>query len=203
MRNTRGAGERISAEATEYVRGIPVVKVFQQTVFSFKHFHDAILSYCDLASGYSMTCRMPYTLFTVVMNSMFLLLMPLGMLLIGGAANGWAVLRLGILYFLRLSRPHDGAADVCGQRKDGGRRGSEEARDDPEGNRQPEPAPAGRKSPADSSISFDNVTFTYDGAARPALMNVHFHLPQGAAYALVGPSGGGKSTIARLDSALL
>lgn len=92
------AGERISAEATEYVRGIPVVKVFQQTVFSFKHFHDAILSYCDLASSYSMTCRMPYTLFTVVMNSMFLLLMPLGMLLIGGAANGWAVLADLVFY---------------------------------------------------------------------------------------------------------
>ena len=53
------AGERISAEATEYVRGIPVVKVFQQTVYSFKSFHAAILSYRDLASGYAMMCRMP------------------------------------------------------------------------------------------------------------------------------------------------
>ena len=52
------AGERISAEATEYVRGIPVVKVFQQTVYSFKSFHAAILSYRDLASGYAMMCRM-------------------------------------------------------------------------------------------------------------------------------------------------
>ena len=85
------AGERISAEATEYVRGIPVVKVFQQTVYSFKSFHAAILSYRDLASGYAMMCRMPYTLFTVVLNAMFLLLMPLGMLLVGGA-DGWAVL---------------------------------------------------------------------------------------------------------------
>lgn len=113
------AGERISAEATEYVRGIPVVKVFQQTVYSFKSFHAAILSYRDLASGYAMMCRMPYTLFTVVLNAMFLLLMPLGMLLIGGAD-------------------------------------------------------------------------------RPALTNVSFHLPQGEAWALVGPSGGGKTTIARL-----
>ena len=52
------AGERISAEATEYVRGIPVVKIFQQTVYSFKSFHAAILSYRDLASGYAMMCRM-------------------------------------------------------------------------------------------------------------------------------------------------
>ena len=57
------AGERISAEATEYVRGIPVVKVFQQTVYSFKSFHAAILSYRDLASGYAMMCRMKPTVF--------------------------------------------------------------------------------------------------------------------------------------------
>ena len=55
-----------------------MVKVFQQTVYSFKSFHTAILSYRDLASGYAMMCRMPYTLFTVVLNAMFLLLMPLG-----------------------------------------------------------------------------------------------------------------------------
>ena len=92
------AGERISAEATEYVRGIPVVKVFQQTVYSFKSFHAAILSYRDLASGYAMMCRMPYTLFTVVLNAMFLLLMPLGMVLIGSAADGWAVLADLVFY---------------------------------------------------------------------------------------------------------
>lgn len=78
---------------------------------------------------------------------MFLLLMPLGMLLIGGAANGWAVLADLVFYifFAASTRLHDGAADVCGQRKDGGRRGSEEARGDPEGIAAPEPAPAGRK----------------------------------------------------------
>ena len=92
------AGERISAEATEYVRGIPVVKVFQQTVYSFKSFHAAILSYRDLASGYAMMCRMPYTLLTVVLNAMFLFLMPLGMVLIGGAADGWAVLADLVFY---------------------------------------------------------------------------------------------------------
>ena len=194
------AGERISAEATEYVRGIPVVKVFQQTVFSFKNFHDAILSYRDLASSYSMTCRMPYTLFTVVMNSMFLLLMPLGMLLIGGAANGWAVLADLVFYIFfapqlafmmeRLMY----AVNAKMEAAEAVKKLEAILKESP----LPEPAPADRKSPADSSISFDNVTFTYDGAARPALMNVRFHLPQGAAYALVGPSGGGKSTIARL-----
>ena len=75
-----------------------LVKVFQQTVYSFKSFHAAILSYRDLASGYAMMCRMPYTLLTVVLNAMFLLLMPLGMVLIGGAAEGWAVLADLVFY---------------------------------------------------------------------------------------------------------
>ena len=129
------AGERISAEATEYVRGIPVVKVFQQTVYSFKSFHAAILSYRDLASGYAMMCRMPYTLLTVVLNAMFLFLMPLGMVLIGGAADGWAVLA-DLVFYIFFAPPaclYDGAADVRGQRTDGGRRGSEQAGGDIEG----------------------------------------------------------------------
>ena len=62
----------------------------------------------------------------------------------------------------------------------------------------PEPAADSGSKPADSGISFENVTFSYDGADRPALTNVSFHLPQGEAWALVGPSGGGKTTIARL-----
>ena len=62
----------------------------------------------------------------------------------------------------------------------------------------PEPAADSGSKPADSSISFENVTFSYDGADRPALTNVSFHLPQEEAWALVGPSGGGKTTIARL-----
>ena len=53
--------EKMSGEAVEYVRGIPVVKVFQQTVYSFKAFYAAIQSYSDLASQYAMSCRMGQT----------------------------------------------------------------------------------------------------------------------------------------------
>ena len=61
-----------------------------------------------------------------------------------------------------------------------------------------EPAGGGVRNPLHGGISFENVTFSYDGADRPVLTNVSFHLPQGEAWALVGPSGGGKTTIARL-----
>ena len=194
------AGERISAEATEYVRGIPVVKVFQQTVYSFKSFHAAILSYRDLASGYAMMCRMPYTLLTVVLNAMFLLLMPLGMVLIGGAADGWAVLADLVFYIFfapQLAFMMERLMYAVNAQMEAAEAVNKlEAilRESP----LPEPAADSGSKPADSGISFENVTFSYDGAERPALTNVSFHLPQGEAWALVGPSGGGKTTIARL-----
>lgn len=194
------AGERISAEATEYVRGIPVVKVFQQTVFSFKSFHDAILSYRDLASGYSMTCRMPYTWFTVIMNAMFLLLMPLGMLLMGGAANGWAVLADLVFYIFfapQLAFMMERliyAANANLEATEAVNKLEAILRESP----LPEPQASGKNTPMDGSVSFEDVTFCYENATAPAISNVSFFLPKGATYALVGPSGGGKTTIARL-----
>ena len=194
------AGERISAEATEYVRGIPVVKVFQQTVYSFKSFHAAILSYRDLASGYAMMCRMPYTLLTVVLNAMFLFLMPLGMVLIGGAADGWAVLADLVFYIFfapQLAFMMERLMYAVNAQME-----AAEAVNKLEAILKefplPEPAADSGSKPADSGISFENVTFSYDGADRPALTNVSFHLPQGEAWALVGPSGGGKTTMIRL-----
>ena len=194
------AGERISAEATEYVRGIPVVKVFQQTVYSFKSFHAAILSYRDLASGYAMMCRMPYTLLTVVLNAMFLLLMPLGMVLIGGAADGWAVLADLVFYIFfapQLAFMMERLMYAVNAQMEAAEAVNKlEAilKESP----LPEPAADSGSRPADSGISFENVTFSYDGADRPALTNVSFRLPQGEAWALVGPSGGGKTTVSRL-----
>ena len=172
----------------------------QQTVYSFKSFHAAILSYRDLASGYAMMCRMPYTLLTVVLNAMFLLLMPLGMVLIGGAADGWAVLADLVFYIFfapqlafmmeRLMY----AANAQMEAAEAVNKLEAILKESP----LPEPAADSGSKPADSGISFENVTFSYDGADRPALTNVSFHLPQGEAWALVGPSGGGKTTIARL-----
>ncbi len=162
------AGERISAEATEYVRGIPVVKVFQQTVYSFKSFHAAILSYRDLASGYAMMCRMPYTLLTVVLNAMFLLLMPLGMVLIGGAADGWAVLADLVFYIFfapQLAFMMERLMYAVNAQMEAAEAVNKlEAilRESPF----PEPAADSGSKPADSGISFENVTFSYDGADR-------------------------------------
>ena len=66
----------LNKEAVEYIRGIPVVKVFQQTVYSFKNFHAAIEEYEKYASGYALKCRIPMTGFNVALNSTFILLIP-------------------------------------------------------------------------------------------------------------------------------
>lgn len=68
--------ETMNKEAVEYIRGIPVVKVFQQTIYSFKNFHNAITEYEKFASGYALKCRIPMTGFTVALNSTFVLLIP-------------------------------------------------------------------------------------------------------------------------------
>ena len=137
---------------------------------------------------------------TVVLNAMFLFLMPLGMVLIGGAANGWAVLADLVFYIFfapQLAFMMERLMYAVNAQMEAAEAVNKlEAilKESP----LPEPAADSGSKPADSSISFENVTFSYDGADRPALTNVSFHLPQGGAWALVGPSGGGKTTIARL-----
>ena len=71
----------MSGEAVEYVRGIPVVKMFQQTVYSFKAFYAAIQDYSDLASQYAMSCRTGQTCFLTFINGTFALLIPAALLI--------------------------------------------------------------------------------------------------------------------------
>lgn len=79
--------ETMNKEAVEYIRGIPVVKVFQQTIYSFKNFHNAITEYEKFASGYALKCRMPMTGFTVALNSTFVLLIPVAMIILSGLSG--------------------------------------------------------------------------------------------------------------------
>ena len=72
MEGYMSALETMNKEAVEYIRGIPVVKVFQQTVYSFKNFHAAIEEYEKYASGYALKCRIPLTGFQVALNSTFI-----------------------------------------------------------------------------------------------------------------------------------
>ena len=87
MEGYMSALETMNKEAVEYIRGIPVVKVFQQTVYSFKNFHAAIEEYEKYASGYALKCRIPLTGFNVALNGTFILLIPVACMIFAGVSG--------------------------------------------------------------------------------------------------------------------
>ena len=189
--------ERMSGEAVEYVRGIPVVKMFQQTVYSFKAFYAAIQDYSNLASQYAMSCRTGQTCFLTFINGAFALLIPAALLI---ASGGDVRTTLVNLIFYALFAP------ACGQMINRIMYMSEAVMEADEAigrldeilSQQPMEEPKVQKRPASDAVAFDHVTFTYPGADRPALEDVSFSVQPGEVVALVGPSGGGKTTAASL-----
>ena len=189
--------ERMSGEAVEYVRGIPVVKMFQQTVYSFKAFYAAIRDYSDLASQYAMSCRVGQTCFLTFINGAFALLIPAALLLSSGGDIRTVLVNF-IFYAL--------FAPACGQMINRIMYMSEAVMEADEAvgrldeilDQKPMEKSKVQKRPANANISFDHVTFTYPGADRPALDNVSFSVRPRQVTALVGPSGGGKTTAASL-----
>lgn len=191
--------ERMSGEAVEYVRGIPVVKMFQQTVYSFKAFYGAIQDYSNLASQYAMSCRTGQTCFLTFINGAFALLIPAALLIASGGDVRTALVNL-IFYAL--------FAPACGQMINRIMYMSEAVMEADEAigrldeilSQQPMEEPKVQKRPVNAAVAFDHVTFTYPGADRPALKDVSFSVRPGQVVALVGPSGGGKTTAASLIS---
>ena len=189
--------EKMSGEAVEYVRGIPVVKVFQQTVYSFKAFYNAIQSYSDLASQYAMSCRVGQTCFLTFINGAFALLIPAALLMASGG-NVREVLVNFIFYAL--------FAPACGQMINRIMYMSEAVMEADEAigrldeilDQKPMEESKKQNHPVNTTVSFDHVTFTYPGADHPALTDVTFTVRPGQIAALVGPSGGGKTTAASL-----
>ena len=189
--------EKMSGEAVEYVRGIPVVKVFQQTVYSFKAFYAAIQSYSNLASQYAMSCRNGQTSFLTCINGAFVLLIPAAILLSSGG-DGWSVLADFIFYAL--------FAPACGAMINRIMYASESVMEADEAmmrlaeilDQNPLPEPAKPEEPLSSEVTFDHVTFRYPGMEHPALDDVSFTVKSGTIVGLVGPSGGGKSTAAAM-----
>ncbi|OFI06729.1 iron import ATP-binding/permease protein IrtA [Clostridium acetireducens DSM 10703] len=198
MQKYMDALEEMNTAAVEYVRGIPVVKVFQQTVYSFKNFHKSITKYSDFASNYALSCRIPMVNFTMTINSPSLLLIPIGVLFILHAGNYKAFLLDLIFYmlFAPLCVTMMNKIMYCGESIMGAKEAISRidevinAENLAEGNLD--------KKVQDNSICFENVTFTYPGNEKPAVSNVSFTVSKGKTYALVGSSGGGKTTVASL-----
>lgn len=155
--------ERMSGEAVEYVRGIPVVKMFQQTVYSFKAFYAAIKDYSDLASQYAMSCRVGQTCFLTFINGAFALLIPAALLMASGG-NVREVLVNFIFYAL--------FAPACGQMINRIMYMSEAVMEADEAigrldeilDQKPMEESKKQNHPVNTTVSFDHVTFTYPTA---------------------------------------
>ena len=190
--------EEMNTEAVEYVRGIPVVKVFQQTIYSFKNFHRCIMNYNKMLFGYTRMWEKPMSLYTVIINGFVFFLAPLAILLIGYSGNYASVL-LNFFLFVLITPVFSQSImksmylnQALGQASEAiGRLENLVAYEYLTVVEHPQPV-------KEFSIQFEKVSFSYPGANQKAVDDVSFTIPQGNTVALVGASGGGKTTIARL-----
>lgn len=192
------AQEKMSAEAVEYVRGIPVVKVFQQTVFSFKRFHDSIINYRDLVIRYTLLWRTPMSAYTIAINAFAFLLVPTGIILIGHGGETAIIVSDMVLYVL--IAPIIAANVMKAMHLSQNLFLANEAVDRLEKLTATPPLPESSEpeKAAAFDVSLHNVSFRYEAAEHDAVSHIDLDIPQGKTVALVGASGSGKTTIARL-----
>lgn len=191
--------EEMNGEAVEYVRGIPVTKAFQQSIYSFKNFINAIKNYGKFSAEYSMSTHIPMTAFTVSINGFFALLIPAGILLAGSVvdvkffANFMFYIIFtpicAVMMMKIMTVSQDWMLASC-------------ALDSIEAilNENSLVDPINPQKPKNHSIEFEGVYFDYENADgdEHILNDVNLKINENETVALVGPSGGGKTTIASL-----
>ncbi len=202
MQEYQAAQDHMSKAGTEYVRGIPVVKIFQQTVYSFKAFKEAIESYSKKAEKYTVgVCQVPQSVNLTATEGAFIFMVPVAVLIAPAALSSGnfagfltdfafyavfsAIISTALAKILFAASGVMLASTALGRISQVMSAPTLEVTDDP-------------KTPVDNSIEFRDVCFTYEGADVPAIDHVSFKVEPGQTVALVGPSGGGKTTAASL-----
>ncbi len=197
MKEYQNALDTMSSEATEYVRGIPVVKTFGQTVHSFKRFKEAIDGYGKWTTAYTLVLRWPMTVFMTCINSIFAFIVIAAFTFSKDGTS--AALILNIMYYIIVTPlvtvaltkiAYSGEAEMT----------LIDALMRVENIMEIEPLSESRdgKTPKDHSVEFKNVTYRYKDATRDAVNGVSLKIAPGEHVALVGPSGSGKTTLAEL-----
>ena len=202
MAEYQTAQDVMSKAGTEYVRGIPVVKVFQQTVYSFKAFEQAINDYSAKAQRYQgEICKVPQSVNLTATEGVFIFLVPVVLLAASSALQSGNLLQFvtnfafyaifSAVISTALARIMFAASGMI-------QADTAMMRIDTVMNAPILDTENSCEMPKDNSVEFKNVSFTYEGSDYPALDNVSFRVDQGETVALVGPSGGGKTTAASL-----
>lgn len=188
----------MSAASVEYVRGISVVKAFGQTAFSFKRLSDSIQNYTASVVPYSLSQETMTAAFTTVLNNIYLFLLPMGILL-GSRTSDFPAFVSSFVFYL-IFVPAIGAIlmKIVYAMVNANQSATEIGEMDAILAMKEMPEPKNNKKPVSYDVQFENVDFTYEGNEQKALNQVSFTAKQGQSTAIVGPSGGGKSTIANL-----
>lgn len=196
------AQDVMSKAGTEYVRGIPVVKVFQQTVYSFKAFKEAIEDYSTKAERYTgQICRLPQSVNLTFTEGAFIFLVPVALMIAPGAlkSGNFAGFVTNFAFYAVFSAIISTALARIMFAASGMILASTAlARIAQVMNAPVLEITKNPQMPMDNGVEFKDVSFTYDGADVPALDHVSFRADPGQIVALVGPSGGGKTTAASL-----
>lgn len=198
MRLYNNALEDMNNEAVEYVRGIPVVKTFGQTIHSFSRFKASIQNYYKFCIAYTKRCRQPMLFFLVFINSAFAFLIALALILSDGGTNVTSGILLNFLFYVIITPVIATTMQKVMFMSEGSMTVADALdRIDSVLDRKPFENSGKSETPDDHSVAFENVSFSHDGENR-ALDNVSFEVKSGTSLALVGPSGGGKTTAAGL-----
>lgn len=195
MKEYQNALEEMSSEAVEYVRGIPVVKTFGQSVFSFKRFQTSIKNYEKWTISYTKDLRMPMVLYTTIINAVFSVLIATAFFFTASDAY-----LLNLLFYIIITPIITVTLNKIMFASENQMIVSDALeRIDGILDRQPLPETKdGRAMKDDSSVTFENVSFRYENASKDALHQISLQIKDGEHMAFVGPSGGGKTTLASL-----
>mgnify|MGYP003258636004 FL=1 len=197
MEEYQNALDEMSSEAVEYVRGIPVVKTFGQSVFSFKRFQTSIQKYEKWTIAYTKEMRIPMTVYTTAINAVFAVLIAATFFFTGKGGDNTFLLNL--LFYIIItpiitvtmnkimysSENQLIVADAI-------------SRIESILEKKPLPETAHAQEPENNSITFENVSFRYEDGGRDALHQINLTIKEGEHVAFVGPSGGGKTTLTSL-----
>ena len=198
MTEYQNALDDMSNEAVEYVRGIPVVKTFGQTVFSFKKFKQSIERYEKWVIAYTKNLRMPMLFYTTAINAVFAVLIAAGIYFTKDGVTTEFLLNL-LFYIIITPIISITLTKIMYQSENAMIVDDAMNRIDSVLDLKPLSETSNPKYPSDASVNIENVSYSYDGE-NFALRHVFTDIKSGQTVAFVGPSGGGKSTLANIIS---